>query len=177
MAGALFAGAGAAGLALLAGCQLALDFAPLDDAGPPDGGGVMDSGVADAVDLCGQLEPNDALAEGFMLDPGTYQASICPPADNDYYRFSLDGSQDLAVDLTFQAGANDLELQLYDVNTAAVITLSTGIDGDERIERSLAVSGRLPAGAYAVRVFGREETVQNDYEITLAIGGTPAAGP
>jgi hypothetical protein len=174
MAGVLFAGAGAAGLALLASCQLVLDFAPLDDAGPPDSGGPSDSAVADAMSLCDQLEPNDALADGFMLDPGTYQASICPAGDNDYFRFSLDGSQDLAVDLTFQAGVNDLELELYDVNTSAAITLSTGLDGDERIERSLAVSGRLPAGDYAVRVFGRDETIQNDYEINLAIG-TPAA--
>jgi len=159
---------------LLASCQLVLDFAPLDDAGPPDSGGPSDSAVADAMSLCDQLEPNDALADGFMLDPGTYQASICPAGDNDYFRFSLDGSQDLAVELTFQAGVNDLELELYDGNTSAAITLSTGLDGDERIERSLAVSGRLPAGDYAVRVFGRDETIQNDYEISLAIG-TPAA--
>jgi len=177
MAGVLFAGAGAAGLALLAGCQLVLDFAPLEDAGPPDSGGPSDSAVADAFDLCGELEPNDALAEGFVLEPGTYQASICPAGDNDYYRFSLDGSQDLAVDLTFQAGPDDLELELYNLDSAMLITVSTGIDGDERIEHSLDVSGRLPPGAYAVRVFGRDETIQNDYEITLSTVTPAAAGP
>jgi hypothetical protein len=174
MAGVLFAGAGAAGLALLAGCQLVLDFAPLDDAGPPDSGTPSDSGAPDAADLCDQLEPSDTLEGGFMLDPGTYQASICPAGDNDYYRFALDGSQDLAVDLTFEAGPNDLELELYDVNTSMLITLSTGFDGDERIERSLAVSGRLPAGSYAVRVFGRDGTIQNDYQLGLAIGAQAA---
>lgn len=180
MAGTLYAGAGLAGLALLAGCQLVLDFSPRDDGGAPpvDAPGAADSGASDAVDLCGQLEPNELLAEALAVEPGTFQAAICPAGDIDFYRFDLDGTQDLAIDVTFAAGANDLELELLDADTGGVLTISTGIDGNERIERSPAVSGRLPEGAYAVRVFGRDSAVQNDYEVVLTRGSLLAdAGP
>jgi len=180
MAGALYAGAGLAGLALLAGCQLVLDFSPREDGGAPsaDAAGASDSGASDAVDLCGQLEPNDLLAEALAVEPGTFQAAICPAGDIDYYRFDLDGTQDLAVDVIFVAGPNDLELELLDADTGGVLTISTGVDGNERIERSPAVSGRLPEGSYAVRVFGREGTVQNDYEVVLILGSLLSdAGP
>jgi hypothetical protein len=181
MAGALYAGAGLAGLALLAGCQLVLDFSPRDDGGAPPAdapGALADSGASDAVDLCGQLEPNDVLVDALEVEPGAFQAAICPAGDIDYYRFELDGMQDLAVEVTFVAGPNDLELELLDADTGGVLTISTGVDGNERIERSPAVSGRLPAGTYAVRVFGRESTVQNDYEVVLTRGSLlPDAGP
>ena len=180
MAGAVYAGAGLAGLALLAGCQLVLDFSPRDAGGGPtaDAPAPPDSGASDAVDLCGQLEPNELLAEALAVEPGTFQAAICPAGDIDFYRFDLDGEQDLAIDVTFEAGANDLELELIDADTGGVLTISTGVDGNERIERSPAVTGRLPAGTYAVRVFGRDSTVQNNYEVVLTVGSlVPDAGP
>lgn len=180
MAGTLYAGAGLAGLALLAGCQLVLDFSPRDDGGatPADASGAADSGVADAVDLCGTLEPNDLLAEAQAVEPGTFQAAVCPAGDIDFYSFTLDGMQDLAVDVTFVAGPDDLELELLDADTGGLLTISTGVDGNERIERSPTVTGRLPEGTYAVRVFGRDSTVQNDYEVVLTRGSLLSdAGP
>ncbi len=181
MAGALYAGAGLAGLALLAGCQLVLDFSPRDDGGAPpaDAPGAADSGAGDAADLCGVLEPNEALAAALAVEPGTFQAAICPAGDIDFYSFTVDGLQDLAIDVTFVAGPNDLELELLDADTGGVLTVSTGVDGNERIERSKAVSGRLPVGTYAVRVFGRDSaTVQNDYEVVLTRGSLLSdAGP
>jgi hypothetical protein len=39
------------------------------------------------------------------------------------------------------------------------------------------VSGRLPAGTYAVRVFGRDAAAQNDYQLVLTRGVLPDAGP
>lgn len=179
MAGALFAGAGIAGLALCAGCQLVLDFAPLADASPPDSGPlVTDSAPPDAtVDPCDQLEPNDRLDDGSPIGPGALAAAICPAGDVDYFRFDLDGEQDMAVDLTFEAGPSDLELELYEAETASLITISTGLDANERIEYSEEVSGRLPAGTYGVRVFARDAEAQNDYDLTLTIGALPDAGP
>jgi hypothetical protein len=178
MAGRLYAGAGIAGLALLAGCQLLVDFAPLADGGPADSGSEpVDSAVADAGgDASDELEPNGSLAEAPTIEPGSFQVAISPAGDIDFYRFGLDGNQDLLVEATFEAGANDIEMELLD-GEGDVVTISTGVDGDERIERSPEVSGRLPAGTYAVRVFGREAAVQNDYQLVLTRGVLPDAGP
>jgi hypothetical protein len=172
MAGALFAGAGIAGLALCAGCQLVLDFAPLADAAPPDADIVVaDAPLPDAmVDPCEQFEPNDRLDDGVAIAPGALQAAICGDEDSDYFLFDLDGKQDMSVDLTFEAGDNDLELQLYENTNGTLLEISTGMDGDERIEHSEEVSGRLPAGNYGVRVFGRVPEAQNGYELTLTVG-------
>lgn len=162
-----------AGLALLAGCQLVLDFSPLADGGAPDAGVIDGGGGSDAADLCAELEPNNSLATALAIEAGPLQAAVCPAGDDDFYGFELTGSEDMAIDLTFEQGANDLELALYDVAAIEVLTISTGTDGDERIERSEAVSGRLPAGSYAVRVFGRDDDVQNPYELVLSLGVPP----
>jgi hypothetical protein len=178
MAGACVAGAGIAGLALLAGCQLLVDFAPLEaDGGPADSGTPpVDSAVADAADLCDEREPNETLDQALPVEPGSFQAAICPGGDIDFYGFSLDGSEDLLVEVTFAAGPNDIEMELQD-QEGDVVTISTGVDGDERIERSPQVSGRLAAGSYAVRLFGREDTAQNDYQLSAPVSGCRASCP
>jgi hypothetical protein len=177
MAGTLYAGAGIAGLALLAGCQLLVDFAPLADGAPADSGSVpIDAAAADAGDRCDELEPNGSQAEAPSLEPGSFQVAICPAGDIDFYGFGLDGMQDLVVEVTFEAGPNDIEMELLDAE-GDVVTISTGVDGDERIERSTQVTGQLAAGRYAVRVFGREAAVQNDYQLVLMLGVLADADP
>jgi hypothetical protein len=163
------AGAGIAGLALLAGCQLILDFSPIEDGGT--GGTQIDSAAADAFDACGVLEENDGLAAAAPIDVGTFRAGICPAGDEDYYGFMLDGTQDLVIVMMFQPGPEDLDLELYDATTTELVRVSIGSQGVDRIEQSLAVGGRLPAGAYAARVFGHEPAVQNEYDLTLTHGG------
>jgi hypothetical protein len=155
-----------AGLAM-GGCSLILDFSgSIHDAGPVDG-----NPAADASARCGTDEPNDALAMAVAIEAGPRDAAVCPAGDHDFYGFSLDGTQDLAVDLTFagESGARDLELQLYDVASAMVLTLSTGLDDDEHIEQSGAQGNRLPAGSYAIEIFGRDDQVENDYHLDVAI--------
>lgn len=170
MAGGVVAGAGLAALAMLAGCQLVLDFSPIDDNGSEVDAAPVDGAAPDATDLCAVLEPNDALASAAAIEPGTFMASICDGGDSDYYGFTLDGTQDLIIDLVFTAGVNDLELELYNVETTEVLVLSTGGDGDEKIERSAAQANRLVEGSYAARVFGRDAAVENEYELTLTRG-------
>jgi hypothetical protein len=178
MAGSLYPGAGIAGLALLAGCQLLVDFAPLADGGAPadSGSEPIDAAVADAGGACDELEPNGSQGEAPEIEPGSFQVAICPAGDVDFYGFGLDGKQDLIVEVTFEAGADDIEMELLDAE-GDVVTISTGVDGDERIERSPQVTGRLPAGSYAVRVFGREAAVQNDYQLVLMRGQLSDTGP
>jgi Bacterial pre-peptidase C-terminal domain len=174
MAGDVRAGAGLAGLAFLAGCQLILDFPALEEAGPADAS-TVDGGAPDAQDLCGFLEPNNLLEEAGSILPGTFRAAVCPAGDVDFYQFTLDGAEDLVVEVFFQAGANDLELELLDATSGEVLTVSTGGDGDEKIERSQAQFNRLEEGTYALRIFGRDAEVQNDYDVMWRRG--PAAPP
>jgi hypothetical protein len=175
MSVAVRAGAGLAGLAFLAGCQLVLDFSPLTDGGVPDGG-VPDAG-ADAADFCPDFEPNELLQEAQELDvPGPFRAAICPRSgtpDEDFYSITMDGNQDLNILLTFEAGDNDLELELYHQLSGMKLVVSTGTDGDEQIARTFAAGNRLTAGTYAIRVFGRSATVANEYELTWARGPLP----
>jgi hypothetical protein len=170
------AGAGIAGLAFLAGCQLVLDFAELADGGAADGG-AADAGGADAAPLCTELEPNGALDQALDVEPGTFQAAICPAGDEDFYRFALDGNSDLDILLTFQAGDSDLELELYHQLSGMRLVFSTGTDGDEQIARTFAQGNRLTAGTYVMRVFGRDAAVQNDYEVTWSTGPAVRPGP
>ena len=148
--------------ALAAGCQLVLDFSPIGDAGPDD----IDSGANTA--LCTAGEPNDDLAAASAIvlsEP--LDAALCGAADQDFHRFSVDGAEDVVIELTFSGAAGDLELSLWDAASATVLTISTGTDDDERIEQSAALNNRLPAGEYAALVVGRDDTVENTYQLTV----------
>jgi hypothetical protein len=146
------------------GCQLLLDFSELSDGGPSDDGSVP----ADASALCAANEPNDAFDMATAVTSGALGA-VCGGGDRDFYGFTVDGAQDLEVVVTFTAGEEtDLELNLVDA-TGAVLTVSTGLDADERIEQSLALGNRLAAGDYAAEIFGRTESVSNEYELILTI--------
>ena len=175
MAGMVRAPLGGTGRALVAlawfalalassGCQLLLDFSELSDGGPREDGSVP----ADASALCAANEPNDAFDMATAVTTGAIGA-VCGAGDRDFYGFTVDGNQDLEVVVTFTAGADtDLELNLVD-STGAVVTVSTGLDADERIEQSMALGNRLAAGDYAAEIFGRTESVANEYELIVTI--------
>ena len=157
-------------IALGSGCQLLLDFSELPDGGaaPDDDGN--GGGGSDASSLCSAGEPNESVeeAEPASLD-AEMQGSVCGGGDRDFYGFTLDGNQDVVAELTFTAGeADDLEMNLV-ASDGTVLTLSTGLDSDERIEHSMALGNRLAAGDYAADVFGRTETVSNDYTLTITV--------
>lgn len=172
------AGAGLAGLAFLAGCQLVLDFSTEVEPRVPDASVPADAAPADAaVSPCDTLEPNETSAAAAPIEPGTFAASICAAGDQDYYSFAVDGSQDVDILVTFEAGSNDLELELYAEGSGVALVLSTGSDGDEQIQRVAAQENRLAAGTYAIRVFGRLAGAQNDYQLTLQRGVVTSLAP
>ncbi len=145
------------------GCQLLLDFSELADGGPSG-----DAPPGDASPLCTNDEPNDSFAEATAVSTGSIGA-ICGGGDLDFFKFTVDGNQDVTLVINFTAGTDtDLELNLVD-STGAVVTLSTGLDGDERIEQSAALGNRLAAGDYAAEIFGRTATVSNEYELIVTI--------
>jgi len=146
------------------GCQLLLDFSELPDGGASDDG----APPGDASALCSTDEPNDSFDMATATTTGGIGA-ICGSGDLDFYKFTVDGNQDVALVVNFTAGTDtDLELNLVD-STGAIVTLSTGLDGDERIEQSAALGNRLAAGDYAAEIFGRTSTVSNEYELIVTI--------
>jgi hypothetical protein len=145
------------------GCQLLLDFSEL-----ADGGALDDAPPGDASPLCMSDEPNDSFAEAAAVSTSAIGA-VCGGGDLDFYKFTVDGNQDVTLVVNFTAGGEtDLELNLVD-STGAVVTLSTGLDGDERIEQSAALGNRLAAGDYAAEIFGRTAAVSNEYELIVTI--------
>jgi len=145
------------------GCQLLLDFSELADGGAPDDGAPGDASV-----LCASDEPNDSFDTATAVTTGAIGA-ICGGGDRDLFKFTVDGNQDVTLVANFTAGEDtDLELDLID-SAGGVLTVSTGLDGDERIEQSAALGNRLAAGDYAAEIFGRTSTVSNEYELIVTI--------
>ena len=165
---------GAAGRAVLAlalvalaaaasGCQLLLDFSELSDGGPAG-----DGPPGDASALCSAGEPNESFEMAGAVTTGALGA-ICGGGDLDFYSFTLDGNQDVVLVVNFTAGSeSDLELDLVD-SAGIVLTRSTGLDGDERIEQSAALGNRLAAGDYAADIYGRTAEVSNEYELIVTV--------
>ena len=146
------------------GCQLLLDFSELSDGGPGGDGGPL----GDASELCSAGEPNETFEMASAVTTGAIGA-VCGSGDVDFYSFTLDGNQDLVLVVNFTAGAeSDLELDLVD-SAGIVLTRSTGLDGDERIDQSAVLGNRLAAGDYAANIYGRTAEVANEYELIVTI--------
>lgn len=146
------------------GCQLLLDFSELSDGGPTGDGGPP----GDASALCATGEPNDSFEMAGAVTTGALGA-ICGSGDRDFYSFSLADNQDVVLVVNFTAGAeSDLELDLVD-SGGVVLTRSTGLDSDERIEQSAALGNQLPAGDYAADIHGRTDAVSNEYELIVTV--------
>jgi hypothetical protein len=165
------------GLALLGGCELILDFSPLGDAAS----GQSDAGAVDAASCSNAYEPNGSIEMASAIEAGPLDAASCPAPDEDFYSFAVDGTEDVEILVTFEAGEDDLDLELYkpasESEPAVRLEISSDGDGDERIVRSAAEVDRLVAGTYIIRVFGRTETVENAYQLRLTKGVLPAAAP
>jgi len=173
-------GALTASLLGLAGCSLILDFGgDLIDGGPSDDSG---SPPSDAADYCDAFEMNNTQATATPIEAGSFTAAICPKGDRDFYSFSVNGSQDVLIEITFDnmGGLGDLDMLLYSETGAELMPKGNGFGNSETIERSAtSTEGRLPAGNYAVQVFAFDNQRENNYDFTLTVEGAdqPDAGP
>ncbi len=178
----------AVALVSLSGCSVILDFGgDLIDGGP---GGEDAARNGDGGSLCDFLEPNDNQATATAIDPGSFQAEVCPDGDRDWYSFSVNGAQDLTVQITFDnmMGEGDLDMLLFSETGVELDPKGNGFGDVERIERTetstVCINNptlcRLPAGSYAVQVFAFDGRRQNAYTLELTIdppgGGGPDAG-
>jgi hypothetical protein len=174
MARAWARGALTAALLAMSGCSLILDF----------GGDITDGGVdqIDGGQFCDIGEPNNTQAMGQLITAGGFQAAICPEGDRDYYVFTVNGAQDMTVEITFDNmnGLGDLDMLLFNAAGAELMPKGNGFGDTERIERtSTSTHGRLDAGDYAVQVFAFDNGRENTYQLELTIdppGGGIDAG-
>jgi hypothetical protein len=183
---ALAWGRSALGAALisLCGCSVILDFGgDLTDGGPGD-----DAADGDGGSLCDFGEPNDNQASATPIEAGTFMAEVCPDGDRDWYSFSVNGAQDMTVQITFDnmMGEGDLDMLLFSETGVELDPKGNGFGDVEQIVRTETGMPcinmglcRLPAGNYAVQVFAFDGRRQNAYTLQLTIdppGGGPDAG-
>ncbi len=152
------------GVALGAGCSLALDFDQPVDAPP------VDAPVTTAE--CMAFEPNDDPAAPGALTAGTeVLAAICGNGESDYFRIMVDANQRITARITFmnRGGAGDLDLRLLSGDGAMAIDDSkTTADSEEVMCPGGTRCPAMPlaAGMYLVQVLGGAASVQSPYRLT-----------
>ena len=154
-----------AGLLVVSGCSLVLDFSADPDAA-----------VVDANPTCLAFEPNDTRPTAVPLDdPGPTVAAICGPADVDYYRFDVMTNQDALIELSFSngAGTGDLELRLFAVGQVTAIAVENGTSDQEVISRTAANATQLAAGAYEIGVAPTNTGNESEYSLSVTLTPGP----
>lgn len=159
-------GFGAAAL-LASACSHILDF-DQTDGGPSDADYTDSSPLAEdaSADL---YEPNDTPETAKHLEPGTYELSIFPRGDQDYWQLVLAGTADVVIDLAITGGA-DLDLELYSISVLdAPIAWSRGSGDRERIVRTADENGQLGPGVFILRVFAFVDHAPATYTLTISV--------
>lgn len=100
------------------------------------------------------FEDDDSRVTARALSGTTFSGSICP-TDDDYISFTTTMARTVTATINFDGTVGDLDLDLYD-STGALVDYSHGTDDSESIVHS------VPAGTYAIRVFGYRDAA-NEY--------------
>lgn len=120
------------------------------------------------------LEPNDASGKAAKLQPGKHELSLCDGAapDEDWFLVSLGAGSKLAVTVTFDPSLGDIDVDLYDGTTGALLTQSTGAGATETV--SLATQDPRPL---LLVVYGvGQETFAMPYTLDATITETGGTG-
>lgn len=135
-----------------------------------DDGFICDEANGVCVEDMGQCladgnEPNDNTAEAADLGEGTFDnLSICP-ADNDYYRVSLDQGAVLSASIAFDGANGELALQLVNADSQP-IAMSSPVDGGRQLTFEATETGDV-----FLRVAGssNDNELTNEYSLTIAV--------
>lgn len=159
--------------ALCPGCSLILDFS--SSAAPADAAIDAPYTAAD----CAYDEPNNTFATAAMITPGTDTgpAAICPVGDAgspdlDYYRFTVPmGTTTVTVSITFTDALGDLDLDLYDGSSQALIAASRTFNNGETITCGSASTAcpTLAPGDYVFEVFPATVGNTNAYTFDVVL--------
>jgi len=154
-------------LATASSCSYLLDFDQTD-------GGTRDADYTDSAPLVEDAsadlyEPNDTPETAKPIEPGTYELSIFPRGDQDYWQVVLGGAADVTVDMTITGGA-DLDLELYSINALETpLAWSRGSGDHEQIIRTSDQNGQLGPGVFVLRVFAFVDAGTATYTLTLTV--------
>jgi hypothetical protein len=150
-------------LLVFGGCSFMLDFdESLFDAGP-DARPVPDARAPRPDAAVDSYEPNETLGTAKTLTPGTYELSITPVGDNDYFGFSLSTMHNVTIDCLFLERDGDLDLRLYD-NAGTLLQTSAGWVDNEQIVRTA-----VAAGTYYIQVYAFDNRFENVYTLVLTV--------
>ena len=121
-----------------------------------------------------RYEPNDTFPEAISMGGAENIWDVTVTADDyDIYQFDLSSTGTSAefVEIHFDHGVGDLELELYDIS-------NNYLDGSYSVVDTERIDFRqLPAGTYKAVVFGATETDTGDYHLTFHYPPPLAADP
>ena len=139
----------------------------VSDAGTLPGNGYTLS-VAGVAPTCvpDGFEPNDALIDAAVLPAGTTgNLSVCP-SDEDWFGIEVAAGDTLTVDLSFDHGEGDLNLELFDPSGSSLGS-STSTSDDEQVGLVVAASG--PVLVHVVLAADTGSVPGNTYSLNLDI--------
>jgi hypothetical protein len=125
------------------------------------------------MDLCGKPDSDDAYEVNddiAMASERTGTVAIehlrVMPDNEDYFSWTSDGYADTVFSINFTHADGDLNLAVYDENTALIEASEGQNDGEQII-----IDGVKKGERYYVRVYGANEKVTNTYALNIRLTG------
>ncbi|MBU0716748.1 MAG: hypothetical protein KJ749_00735 [Planctomycetes bacterium] len=121
------------------------------------------------------FEDNDACASAATLDVGDYDDLVVKSVDDDWYRVTVGGGEQLDLDLVFTDSYGNVDVELYDACGSPAIATAKSFTNNE----SLTYTNSGPTADFYVRVFLFDDT-RNTYNMefqTNADGTAPSPDP
>ena len=120
------------------------------------------------------FEPNDTSAAAAKLPVGTHSLSLCDGAkpDEDWFSINLSAGSKVVATVTFDTSQGDLDVDLYDGKTGALLTQSTGVGATE----SVSLASQDPRPLLLVVYGVGQETFHMAYSLDVTVTSTGGGG-
>ena len=130
----------------------------------------LDIGLVPFTPTCVEdiYEDNDAEVDATPVTVGGYPSLASCPSDDDYFAIELLAGDVLDVDLTFDNGEGDIDLDILDPSGAVVISSNTSTD-DEAATWTAATSGEHYILVSLFADAGDPTTPGNVYDLTVGM--------
>lgn len=118
-------------------------------------------------------EPNGDLATATLVEPGTYERTLCDsalvPLDVDFYKVVVPAAKSLTATITFAPDDGDLDLFLADAQGAVLATSET-VNPTEQVTWAVSQESAL----YVIVTGVGQEVFHMGYTLTVAVEDTAA---